>query len=452
MSAFHPEASANFNRKAEELFQGLLVDVKPSEEVNQTGFFPDVPISGHLTDDDIQGKITQYQLDSDGREIGRLMAAPEGAVRLEGEPHGEFRKLAHNMHRVPFMRDSVSLASLTGWLGEWLLERHLGHEVPGASDYVAARRADAVKELECMVPLCEPFIESPFDVGVTRLRSLTRAELEEWFRLPDDTPDQHVEAGRQRLFELRKELQARTAVVVEIEAEPDHAGDVAWNRANLVSSMLRLFSKGIFYPQAGSNCVPLGLAVYPKREILTRHEEGFVGIEKRLLDPESMGRWSMSNKMIHQDLPYLNALAKLYDVEAPSDFQRDLLRSVLLYSRAALTREVPEKLVHIFAALESLLLRSESEPVQSAISERIAFVSGSSAANRATIARTVKLVYALRSRFVHHGRSPDKQEDLDAVKDLQRTVWTFFFQAVTAQDQYGSRDEFLDDIERRKWQ
>jgi hypothetical protein len=350
------------------------------------------------------------------------------------------------------MRDSVSLASLTRWLGEWLLERRLGQQVPSASEYVVSKREEAVQQFECMVPLCEPFIESLFHVGVTRLRPLTKAELEAWFTLPENTPPQHVEAGHRRLNELRKTLQARTVVVVEIEAEPDHAGDVAWNRANLVSSMLRLFSKATFYPQAGSNCVPLGMAVHPKRQILTRHEDAFVGIEERLLDPESMGRWSMSNKMIAQDLPYLNALAKLYDVETPSDFQRDLLRSVLLYSRAALTREVPEKLVHIFAALESLLLRAESEPVQSAISERIAFVTGTSPANRAAVAKSVKLVYSLRSKFVHHGRNPDRQEDLNAVKELQRTVWTFFFQVVTAQDQYASKEEFLDDIERRKWQ
>lgn len=451
MTGFHPEAMKNFDEKASEILAQVAADqvqVQPEAE----RFRPDLPISGHLTDADIKGPITQRRTDGAGQEIARAIACPEGMIQLEGPQHTAFLRLGAQMHQVAFMRDSVALESLLGWLGEWMLARRVGHPVAEACAFVSEKRAEAVHSLQCLVPLCEPYIQSPFSVGQSLLRPLLREELEEWFRIPPEIPTQHIAAAEARRHKQIKTLQARTVVVVDVEAEAHHAADVSWARANLVASALRLFSKGSFYPKAGSNCVPLGLAVHPKRQFLMRHPDGFVGQAEALLDPESLGGWSLSDREIRQDGPYLSALASLFDAEHPSAFQRDLLRSVLLYSRAAMSREVPEKLVHIFAAVESLLLRSENEPVQSSISERLAFVVGPTPEARSAIAAALKRVYGLRSKFVHHGRDPDGQGDLNSVKELQMHVWAFFYQVVGSQGQFATKDDFLNAIERRKWQ
>lgn len=183
------------------------------------------------------------------------------------------------------------------------------------------------------------------------------------------------------------------------------------------------------------------------------HQDGeLIGWSESIVDPESAGTWWLDRRMIAQDIGYWTEIARVLGTDSPTEFERDVSRAFLLYSRVALTREVTEKLVHLFAALESILLRSESEPIQAALSERLAFVVGEDANERADIARLLKQVYGLRSRFVHHGRDPADTTDLRAIKQLMYFVWKFFFHVVFATRKFKTRIEFLDQLESRKWQ
>ena len=451
VDAFHPEASENFNGKAAALVGDLPEDVIRPQSGVET-FQPDLPISGHLTADDIVGVSTQTLPDADGHEIARALFSSEGAIRLDGATHDRFMALVRAIHSTKFMRESVSFDSVADWVGGWLLAAKLGHDVGDVCSHVSRLRAETVREFRVIVPLCEPYIESRFNVGESLVRPLTRDEVAGYFKLPPDTPEETRAAGETVMKARRKLWQARTAVVIDVTAEAQHAFEVAWDRANIVAAMLRLFSKGIFFPTTPSNCVPLGLARQPKRIAIAVHPDDGVAYNEMFTSPDVLENWRLSDGMIQQDLPYLTALARLQDSPRPTPFQQDLLKAVLLYSRAALSEEVTEKLIHIFAALESLLLKSDSEPVQSALSERVAFVIGDSADAREAIAQSVKRVYAHRSKFVHHGLAPERRKDLEEVKQLQLHVWKFFVQVVMAQDKYEGKTDFLRSIEKRKWQ
>lgn len=451
MNDFHLSAETRFNQRAE-----LLINERESSRSatspREGAFVPDRPISGVISDADIAGPIKSKQYDSDGLETGRSISSPNASVVFEDARFAELIDLARAIHKSPPMRTSVSFDSLIDWIVDWSFERKTEESDQPLTRFLLTRRAKAVGLYQMMVPLHEPFVQSAFEIEGIQYRPLDAVELAKWFTLPENTPEHARDAGEKHLAKLRATLQARTAVIVELEAERALARQLAWETAERGAAVVRVMSKGMFFPRARTNCVPIGLAVSERQQIIELREGALIGWSDFVLDPESLGDWRLGSAEIEKSLPYLREIGRVVETSTPTEFEKDVGRSFLLYSRIALTRDVSEKLIHLFAALESLLLRSATEPIQSAISERVAFVSGKNPAQRSEIARLLKHVYGLRSRFVHHGREPVELEDIRAVKQLLYFTWTFFYKVIFATRKFKSKGEFLDSLEARKWQ
>src|SRR5438876_427287 len=78
---------------------------------------------------------------------------------------------------------------------------------------------------------------------------------------------------------------------------------------------------------------------------------------------------------------------------------------VLLALRNSVAIEPADKLVYILVGLESMLLRSENEPLAKNVGERLAFLIGESKEKRIAVKNNVVEIYSHRSGFIHHGRS-----------------------------------------------
>jgi hypothetical protein len=452
MTAIHPEARKRIDARAGELLARLPAD-PPNQPVGlRSSFVPDRPIAGTFTDEDIAGPVHQWQRDADGQEIGCIAATPEGFVAFNGDHYNELIALAQAIHRTPAMRESVSLESIKTWTLDWALAKRLSRDPGTLSSYILRQREAAIAPYKIIVPIYEPFIQEAFSIGSVLLTPLKRSDVETWFATPESVPGDHRARAEEVMASRRRLLQGRTAAVVSLHAERSYATSVALEKATLVTAMLRLMSKGMFFPTVRSNCVLLGLEVTERHQVIEFKDDALLGMSEWLLDPESLGHWALDSRMIDEDRRYWDLLGELAERQEPSEFERDLLNAVLLYSRVALSRDVSEKLIHLFAAVESILLRNDTEPIQSAISERLAFVVGATPDGRADVARLVKSVYGLRSKFVHHGARASDQKDLLLIKKLLVEVWKFFFQLTLAKGSFPTRAAFLDSLERRKWQ
>jgi hypothetical protein len=98
--------------------------------------------------------------------------------------------------------------------------------------------------------------------------------------------------------------------------------------------------------------------------------------------------------------------------------------------------------------LESVLLRNETEPVVSSISERFAFLAPGSVDDRIATARLVRDVYRLRSRYVHHAM---KVDDYDLVARFVQLSLDVFLALVRARHHYRDVSGTHDALERRKF-
>jgi hypothetical protein len=144
----------------------------------------------------------------------------------------------------------------------------------------------------------------------------------------------------------------------------------------------------------------------------------------------------------------LNPVRDLLVANQKTEFQQVVLDSVLLYTRSTTVREPVDKLVFIFSALESILLKNETEPIQTHIADRLAFILGISVEERKSIVRLVRICYNLRSKFLHHGRT---LEDFESLAKFMMYVWVFFIRLTKYAHQYATKSEFIEAIETRKY-
>jgi hypothetical protein len=116
--------------------------------------------------------------------------------------------------------------------------------------------------------------------------------------------------------------------------------------------------------------------------------------------------------------------------------------------KSTLQTDLADRLVYIFAAMESLLLRNE-EPIQQNLGERMAFTIVSKEdtrrveARRAVI-RNLKDAYALRSKFVHHGHGID---ELETVRAFMTNAWVLFTSLTKTIHSFDTKEDLIDHLE-----
>ena len=99
-------------------------------------------------------------------------------------------------------------------------------------------------------------------------------------------------------------------------------------------------------------------------------------------------------------------------------------------------------------ALEMFALRSVNEPIQAAIADRLAFAISDNPNIRQEIAGNLRAAYGLRSGRTHHGKSIS---DTKTIEQFLRNAWGFLLTAIQGVGRYRTRAEFLDNLDRLKY-
>lgn len=123
------------------------------------------------------------------------------------------------------------------------------------------------------------------------------------------------------------------------------------------------------------------------------------------------------------------------------EFQQRLLSSLKWYSNSSLMKNPSDKLVYIFVALESLLLRGKDEPIQNIMGDTMAFLISSNRDERLSIVKNLKDAYSLRSKFVHHGKPIKDFKDLETLKEFMKNAWMFFSFLIQNAERFENIDQ-----------
>jgi hypothetical protein len=132
---------------------------------------------------------------------------------------------------------------------------------------------------------------------------------------------------------------------------------------------------------------------------------------------------------------------KLLASKDRTKFQETLLDTLLLYSRSTREKDLAGKLVYTLVAMESILLRNDTEPIQQNVGERMAFINADTVGERQQIMRNLKAAYALRSRFVHHGSTIEERE---TVWRFMINAWALFTTLAKARRSFDTKEQLID--------
>lgn len=380
-------------------------------------------------------------------------SGPNGDLGLFGDAYVEFIRLIENIQRVPSFRDVASTGFLKRQLFEWITDTHKRQVPETASSRLLTTAAEAVVQVEIWLPIYELFIESDLTLGQVTFKRLSLELLAHWENqapASNNQSSEDVEALRSYWQRMRSDYGGRAAAVVTVAAEPLRAEELAVEFAEKAISGLRLFHPANHAPEMIAFCVLKGQEHMASRHVLlvsggriTGASKGFI---RRGIDP----RWQISNESVSEfrklGLAFLHAaLASTVRTE----FQTTALDSLFLYTRAATRAELTDRLVYVFAALEGLLLRSQSEPIAISIGDRLGFALEQSAEKRQEIVKIVRDAYELRSRVVHHRA---QVSDVEALRKFFQCAWRFFVLVVLpALPRFKAKGEFLAEIDRVKY-
>jgi hypothetical protein len=447
------DAVKNFNKKADELLLQLAPHPSPPRRRNKIPAVPEIHVSATFTEENIIGELltNRFVADQNGDVVGRFFEHNDGFVGLFGEGYKNFLRLSEGMQKAKELRHTVSNQLLTDLIFSWLQGKIVNQISSPMTEFVLTECEKQIQEMELWLPIAWLQIQSEISVGKITFKMVTREMLDTWqARVPPPSSPEEEAAMNQHFEQERHELQGYAAATIKLLAEPQKASDIAFEEAENAISLLRFFSPANFSPRRVSYCTLSGKEHLEGETYLIVREGAIESISSSATET-SEPSWRLSGSMIANIRGEgLDLLGELLSKEKRTDFQNDVLNSILLYSKSSLAKNYADKLVYILVALESLLLRDSNEPIGTSLRERMAVLISQTIDGRLSVIKNVKDTYGLRSSFIHHGKSIGIDE-LETLLTFMRNAWVCLHVILTKNaNHFSTKIEFIDAVERFK--
>jgi hypothetical protein len=446
----HPQASENYNKKAEDLLTRLspLPDhLKPKGSKPN----PDIHSTYTFTPENIIGEMGYGWTDFTGNVAAKAFAEGDQMLGLFGDDYIELIRVAEGMQKSIIPRGVVSLPRLSDLIFDWVKSKYRETSASTMTEYVLPQCEKLIKELEIWIPISHLYIQAPFIFGKITFKAITKAMIDDWEAslLSKATKQEEIEAVRMGIDRRRSKIQGLATAIIKVEAEPKRAYEIAFEEIDRTVSILRFMSPANFHPAKISYSAPLGRQHEDSYTYLLIENGKIVAYNSGLID-KSGTHWNLSNEDLMVSWgPELSVLSMLLKKEKLTDFQESLLDALILYSRSSIAKQVSDKLVYILIALESIYLKDSSELIQDAISLRMAYMQDVSVEKRRAIISNVKAVYKLRSSFIHHGQSISVDET-NILAEFMYTALLSLMALIPLAASEITKEEFFNNLEVRR--
>jgi len=441
----HPDAITVFTAQSQAIADRVCVKEKAPQSATSE-FKVDVFVGHALTADDLRGPVEVSSRDANGNRVNRFTTEGGKLIGLGDSDYPQLAKLARSIQNTSAFRNAVGVQFVEDALFRWCLKACQNNSTQTACDFIIGEAALSVREIETWIPIYALHVQSPFNIGMVVFKTITREMLDVWqqgIRAEAGDSPKVLEALERR----RKELQGLAAGVVSVLAEPIRAAEIAAERVDSATALLRFFAPANFDPRQLSYCVPLGSHQRQGHHYLTVKDGKIVG-ESRGVTPRGTDPWVIDDGLLREfQSSGLTAIGSLFAKEEKTDLEAAVLDALFLYSKAPLVPDTAEKLLYIFAALESVLLLNSTEAITQNIGERLAFLVGRDAESRLRVKKVVSDAYAVRSSFVHHGK---RTEEFD-LQELLMAAWNGLHAMVGNAERFKTKEELLNTMERHKF-
>ena len=444
MTSFHPGALSSFSTVANELLKEIQIYPTSTSAPDFVKRF-DIQPAHVIRPEDIIGPVefTPKEIDSNGNETGRFWDSDGQLAGWKGEAFLKMKRLAEKIANSKELRGLVSDSFVLDQVFRWLretLERKRGDSI---GEFVAHCCDSEITDHEMWIPIFRTYSSMDLKIGDVEFKSITSELLDAWFGRPISDP-----LVRERVKQLehatRSKHQGSLAACIKVRAEKGKAFEVAIGKALSATALLRFLSTANWSCGIKSYALPFGMQNAQSWSTFEMADGRITSLGTKGVN-EGPDAWVVD--AMRERFPDL--LGLLSDLAGPSktEFHRTLFDAMLIYSRNSTTSDPANKLVFILVALESVLLKDASEPIQGNLGERMAFIIGNTLDERRDIVTTVKKTYGMRSGFIHHGQSLD---DIEVFERFLGYAWACLLQLLRLRDRITTRIELLAELDDMK--
>ncbi len=445
----HPQATYKFNETGLKILSLVKESTSEKPSLTQASHFPGLYISGTITDKDLTGEIRHGLRDGAGKKIGRYFPYQNKQIGLEMDSYAQFNKLCESIQKAIIPPLTISQTAVEDQVFEWIRDRYTGNNQVELMEDVLPKLQSKVAELEIWVPIAQLRIEADVYIGKIVLRPMSEEVITQWLadllKLGENKEHEVVTEFFDK--KIKKKLQGWPAGVIKLTAEPIAAREIALQETERSLAMLKMFSVAALTPKTTCYSAAMGRENYETVTTLIFKNNLFSSYDQQTM-AHGQDPWNLDKKFIDElNKIGLGVLSELLRKNKITEFQKSIFDSLTLYSHATGEKELTNKLIYLFAALEGILLKNESEPIQQNLGERIATLIGNDLKGKKDIIKNIKTTYGLRSRFLHHAYTIDDYSELEI---FMYNAWRAINTIIANNERFATKEEFVTAIDDQK--
>lgn len=443
---FHNEAIKNITERVNELL--LLLSQRPRKARQSS--FPNTGIISHDITDKVISRIIGFELDYSGNTTAIFFKLGDKEIGLFNCNFISLVKLAEDIQKSGDLYSKVSIKYIYQTIFEWMRLKYTGKSQVVVLDYFLSMCEQDILQYEIWIPIAHTIIEGEFHVGTIKITNLSKDIFDSWeAESKIIAPNESRKVTSDKFYEKeRSRKQGFAAAVVNVEGEKKRAEEIAYEQVEQALSLLSIFSPAAYFINQVSYSTILGKSFVDQVECYFI-KGGHINFHNQSTLNAQPIDWVMGADFVDSLKQHgLSMINELLLIKDRNQFQEKILNSISLFARSTLMKSIPDKLVYVFASLESMLLRNESEPILQNLADRIAFAITPNGKDRPSIVKNIKEAYKYRSKFVHHGLGIS---EIDVLNVFLRNAIGFYFSLLANINIFKTKDDFIDALEKRKY-
>ena len=366
---------------------------------------------------------------------------------MQNEVYEKLRLLSERVAKISWVRNFLGQKYVEKVLFLWCRENFSLLEQASFTDFLTAKAKTVIKTQTVCVPIALMEIEEDFTFGPVEIISLTAEFIEEREQARMLMSSTQLDQTQLLFADISKKIQGLAAIRFNMRGADNHVKLQCYNLAKDIIGLIRLYSTAAYNPWIVCPCDVLGLETAPSKTLLSYSDRDFSFSEGSATS--NLRHWRLSNFEIKNIRNRgLEVMARLVKTDNLSKFQSRVRSSLLTYSKGITSTDLGDRLVYTFSAMEALLIRDASEPIQQNLGERMAFLIEVDPTTRQAIVKNVKDAYAIRSRYIHYRIQISDEKALEIfIRNARATLDA----AINNMDAFPTQTDFIDGTDRIKF-
>lgn len=441
---FSEEEAKSIDTMCEALLQSLQSIELPATKGER--FPTERPIEAKFSEADLINEPVHQGYDTHDRPYIALTRKGSDIYGLLDQDVDKIGEICAAILQFKWAQDKISAEFIEKEIIKWLrLVFHNKQSADFSREILFAANRD-IKKLKVMIPIAHLEIESAFQFGAIRVEPVSHEKIEAIREMMTSFQPTQEEQVTQIIEKIRKDFQGYAAFIIEIKAEESAATDRSLKIAEVGIDILRFFAPAAYNADILSPIAILGSEILPRSKVLALSDSSFTMTDS--LTCRQVNFWRASNSDIdHLKELGLEKAGHLIIPDNLNDFENHLRSSVIKYSKGLIRTDATDRLNYTIAAIESLLLKHEMEPITASIANRLSYIFSNDSDERVKYGHISRQAYKIRDKHKSLFRSP--QEDV-IVSQFTEMVYRVLCTALTNMHLVSTKASYIEAIDALK--